>query len=127
MIDQTALAAMKDGAVLINTARGKVIDLDAVEAALRDGRLCAAGLDVLPTEPLDRSHPLIAAWIAREPWLEGRLDITPHAAFYSPESQADIRRLSSQAAADFLFAGKLRSCVNLRRLQAHGFFLDKAA
>jgi lactate dehydrogenase-like 2-hydroxyacid dehydrogenase len=124
MIDADAVARMKDGAILINTARGGLVDLDAVTAGLRSGKLCAAGLDVLPVEPLDRTHPLVAAWTAREDWLEGRLILTPHAAFFSPESLRDIRRLAMQAVIDYLPSGKLRSCVNLRQLQAHGYFPD---
>jgi len=123
MINPKTIARMKDNSILINTGRGKIIDLDAVEEGLRSGKLCAAGLDVLPVEPLERSHPLIKAWTAREDWLEGRLVITPHAAFYSPESLRDIRRLAMQAVIDYLPGGKLRSCVNLNHLQANGFFL----
>jgi lactate dehydrogenase-like 2-hydroxyacid dehydrogenase len=121
LIDAAAVAAMRPGAVLINTARGMIVDLDAVEAGLRSGRLGAAGLDVLPVEPLDRSHPLLAAWTRREPWLEGRLLVTPHAAFYTPESLVDMRRLSMLAVMEFLNHGRLRSCVNLRELGRAGF------
>jgi lactate dehydrogenase-like 2-hydroxyacid dehydrogenase len=124
MIDATAIAGMKPGAILINTARGGIVDLDAVEAGLRDGRLSGVALDVLPHEPLDRRHPLLTAWTAREPWLEGRLLITPHAAFYTPESLADMRRLSMRAVMSFVREGKLRSCVNLRELARHGFQFD---
>ena len=116
MIDETAVAAMKPGAILLNTARGALVDLDAVEAGLRSGGLCAAGLDVLPVEPLDRSHPLIAAWTRGEDWLEGRLILTPHAAFYTPESLADMRRLSVETTMDYLRHGRLRSCVNAAML-----------
>lgn len=124
MIDATAIAGMKPGAILINTARGGIVDLDAVEAGLRDGRLSGVALDVLPHEPLDRRHPLLTAWTAREQWLEGRLLITPHAAFYTPESLADMRRLSMRAVMSFVRDGKLRSCVNLRELARHGFQFD---
>jgi phosphoglycerate dehydrogenase-like enzyme len=120
LIGTRALAAAKPGAVLVNTARGGVVDLDAVEAALRDGRLVGAALDVLPVEPLDRSHPLLAAWTRREPWLEGRLIVTPHAAFYTPESLADMRRLSAEAIREFFEEGSLRSCVNRDALVAAG-------
>jgi lactate dehydrogenase-like 2-hydroxyacid dehydrogenase len=120
LIGTRALAAAKPGAVLVNTARGGVVDVDAVEAALRDGRLVGAALDVLPVEPLDRSHPLLAAWTRREPWLEGRLIVTPHAAFYTPESLADMRRLSAEAIREFFEEGSLRSCVNRDALVAAG-------
>lgn len=117
LIDDAAYAAAKPGLILINTSRGGVVDLDATERALRAGRLCAAGLDVLPVEPLDRvSHPLLAAWSRQEPWLDGRLLITPHAAFFTPESLRDMRRLSAQAVLDYLRDGRLRSCVNLESL-----------
>jgi lactate dehydrogenase-like 2-hydroxyacid dehydrogenase len=122
LIDDRSLAALKPGAILINTARGGVVDLDAVERSLRSGRLCAAALDVLPREPLDRTHPLLAAWSRGEDWLEGRLILTPHAAFYTPESLADMRRLSMLAIVGFLGEGRLRACVNLRQLAEHGHF-----
>ena len=60
MIDAAALAKMKRGAILINTARGPVVDQDAVVAALRDGRLRAAALDVTTPEPLPIDHPLFS-------------------------------------------------------------------
>jgi phosphoglycerate dehydrogenase-like enzyme len=120
LMNDAAFAAMRPDAVLINTARGGVVDLDALDRALRHGTLAAAALDVLPTEPPDRGHPLLADWAASAPWLEARLLVTPHAAFYSPESVADMRRLSMQAVADCLLHGRLRACVNLALLQAHG-------
>jgi lactate dehydrogenase-like 2-hydroxyacid dehydrogenase len=120
LIDDRAVAAMKPGAVLINTARGGVVDLDAVERGLRSGKLGAAGLDVLPQEPPDRSHPLLAAWARSEPWLEARLVVTPHAAFYTPQSLADMRRLAATAIRQYFESGRLRSCVNLAELRAHG-------
>jgi phosphoglycerate dehydrogenase-like enzyme len=49
---------MKPGAVLINTSRGPIVDEDALVAALRDGAIAAAGLDVYDTEPLPGDHPL---------------------------------------------------------------------
>ena len=49
--------------------------------------MAGAGLDVLPEEPANPRHPLIAAWTAREDWLRGRLLFTPHAAFYSPAAR----------------------------------------
>ena len=60
MIDAAALAKIKRGAILINTARGPVVDQDAVIAALRDGRLRAAALDVTTPEPLPVDHPLFS-------------------------------------------------------------------
>jgi phosphoglycerate dehydrogenase-like enzyme len=112
MIDAEALARLPKGAILVNTARGPIVNLDAVAGALRVGHLGAAGLDVLPVEPPDYEHPLLAAWRAGEDWLENRLLVTPHAAFYSDGSLIDIRRLSMITAMEFLKDGKLRACVN---------------
>jgi D-3-phosphoglycerate dehydrogenase len=83
MVNAELLVRLKPGSVLINTARGGVVDIDAVQAALDDGRLDGAGLDVLPTEPIAPQHPL-----ARHP----RVLLTPHAAFYSCESEVELRR-----------------------------------
>ena len=112
MIDETALEAIKPGAFLLNTARGGLVDLSALEAALRDGQLGGAGLDVLPQEPPDPEHPLVQAFRRREPGLDGRLLLSPHVAWFSPAGRADLRRKSAQTVRDFLYGGRLRNCVN---------------
>ncbi|WP_431284661.1 C-terminal binding protein [Humitalea sp. 24SJ18S-53] len=118
MIDARALALLPPGAVLVNTARGGIVRLDAVHAALVDGHLGAAGLDVFEDEPLNRAHPLIAAWAAGEEWLDERLILTPHSAFYSTASIRDIRRLSMQYLMAYMRHGTLRTCVNMGVLAA---------
>lgn len=66
-----AFAAMPRGSYLINIARGGIVETDALLAALREGRLAGAGLDVTDPEPLPEDHPL---------WKEPRVIITPHVA-----------------------------------------------
>jgi phosphoglycerate dehydrogenase-like enzyme len=73
MIDGAALALMRPDAVLINTARGPIVDLDALAAALRSGRLAAAGLDVLYRES-PMSHTIDTDFIAElRDWLLARI------------------------------------------------------
>jgi glyoxylate reductase len=60
LIDARALARMRPTAVLVNTSRGPVVDTDALVAALRDGTIWAAALDVTDPEPLPVGHPLVA-------------------------------------------------------------------
>ena len=113
LIGAAELARLPDGAILVNTARGPVVDLDAVAAALRSGRLAGAGLDVLPQEPPDQSPPaLLAAYRAREAWLEGRLIVTPHIAFHTPEAWADIRRKGAETMAAALFSNQPQNLID---------------
>jgi D-3-phosphoglycerate dehydrogenase/C-terminal binding protein len=112
MVDAALLRRARPGAVLINTARGPVVDLDALHAALGDGPLGGAALDVLPVEPPDPTHPLIKAHAAREAWLDGRFILTPHAAFYSADGIRDLRRKCVESAVGYLTEGRLRNCVN---------------
>ena len=106
LVNAAALAALPENAVVVNTARGTSLDLDALEAGLRSGRIAGAGLDVLPVEPPPEPvHTLLRAYRAREPWVSGRLIITPHSAFHTPEAWADIRRKSAETMRDVLLRG----------------------
>ena len=108
---------MKRGSVLLNTARGPIIDLDALYDAMKKDIVLAAGLDVLPEEPMNVENQLIKAWLSQEDWIKHRLVITPHTAFITPESLYDIRRLTARTAARFLRDGILENCVNLNEIR----------
>ncbi len=106
MVDWGLIGLMPRGGVLVNTARGEVVSLDAVERGLREGVLAGAGLDVLPEEPIpEPCHALIRAYREKEEWLQGRLVLTCHTAFYSPESFVDIRVKSVQTMRNVLVDG----------------------
>ncbi len=73
MVGYELLSLLPRGAVFVNTGRGEVVDLDAVERCLREGIISGAGLDVLPQEPIpEPAHPLIQAYRNKEEWLTGR-------------------------------------------------------
>jgi phosphoglycerate dehydrogenase-like enzyme len=116
IINADSLALLKPGAVLINTSRGPTVDIDAVHEALKDGRLAGAGLDVLPTEP-PPEHPLIRAYVEREAWIDGRLVLTPHSAFFSVPGQRDLRRKAVETMVAHLEGRGLRNCVNAQALR----------
>lgn len=84
LIDARRLALLRPGAILVNTARGALVEHAALVAALRSGHLAAAGLDVFAAEPLPPDDPLRS--------LESVV-LTPHAAWLSPEA---ARRLLHQ-------------------------------
>lgn len=107
LIDYSLLSLLPRGAVLVNTSRGEVLDLDGVERCLRENILAGAALDVVPVEPIpeDNVHSLIQAYRRKEDWLEGRMVLTCHSAFYSPESFIDIRRLSAETMRNVLIDG----------------------
>ncbi|HYE08044.1 MAG TPA: D-2-hydroxyacid dehydrogenase [Planctomycetota bacterium] len=88
LVDRRFLAALKPGAILINTGRGALIDETALANSLGDGRLRAAALDVLASEPPPADHPLIAA---TAPWAS-RLVVTPHIGWGSDEARARLVR-----------------------------------
>jgi phosphoglycerate dehydrogenase-like enzyme len=97
MANARTLGLMKPGSWLVNTARGAVVDVDAVLAALDAGRLDGAALDVLPKEPPEADHALL-----RHP----RVLLTPHAAFYSTEGERELRRKAAQNLVDWARTGR---------------------
>ena len=93
MVNDTFLRQMKPSAVLINTARGGLVDTAALTRALREGWIAGAGLDVLPEEPIAADDPLLDL---------DNVVITPHVAFYSEESLLELRRRAAQSVVDVL-------------------------
>ena len=77
LIDREALAKMKPSAILVNTARARIVDTTALIAALRQGKIAAAALDVFDEEPLPAGDPLLAL---------PNVVLTPHNAGMTPEA-----------------------------------------
>ncbi len=90
MVDAAFLSRMKPGAVLVNTARGTLVDESALEAALRSGHLAAAGLDVLSVEPMVKPVSMLAL---------DNLIVTPHVAASTAEG---LRRMAWDSAGNVL-------------------------
>jgi phosphoglycerate dehydrogenase-like enzyme len=97
MVGTRLLGLMKKGSYLVNTARGSILNLDHVLAALDTGRLDGVGLDVLPKEPPEADHPIL-----RHP----RALLTPHAAFYSVEGEKELRTKAAQNLVDWARTGR---------------------
>lgn len=92
MFDSEAFKEMRDNAVLVNTARGPVVNEDALVAALADGEIAGAGLDVRETEP-PVDEPLVGF---------ENVVLSPHAGFYSEESRKELTRTVSEDVARVL-------------------------
>jgi len=97
LINAAAFAKMKQGALLINTARGPLVDEPALVAALDSGKLGGAALDVVASEPLAKDSPLLG---------RDNVIITPHTAFYSVEALEELQTKCASDVARVLSGGK---------------------
>jgi D-3-phosphoglycerate dehydrogenase len=100
LVGARTLALMKRTPLLINTARGGLVDLEAVTVALDRGELAGVALDVFEVEPLRADHPLRT---------HPRAIITPHAAYYSIESEVELKRRAAEEVAR-AFRGEAPRC-----------------
>lgn len=102
LLNARTLAQMKPGALLINTARGAVVNEADLAAALNEGRLAGAGVDVLSVEPPATSNPLLKA---------KNCLVTPHIAWASRPARARLMHLAAENLRSFL-NGHLQNVVN---------------
>lgn len=103
MIGAAQFGVMKPTAIFVNTGRGKVVDEAALIAALREGKLAGAGLDVLEDEPPSPDNPLLSM---------PNVVVTPHVAAYSNESVIARRRRHGEEIAAVLTGRRPRNCAN---------------
>jgi D-3-phosphoglycerate dehydrogenase len=111
LINAEKLSHFKQGAVLVNAARGELVDEAALADALRFGKLSGAGLDVFAVEP-PKDSPLIGL---------ANAVFTPHIAGSTREAQEEVGTLIAQQVCDFLTDGALRNAVNLPALSGEQY------
>ncbi|MGI9488637.1 MAG: C-terminal binding protein [Geminicoccaceae bacterium] len=97
LIDKAALAAMKPGAILINTARGAIVDEKALVQALQAGRIGGAGLDVFSQEPLATSGHMLSPLFEMD-----NVILTPHLTFYTQEAMQRLEDESLERSVEIL-------------------------
>lgn len=107
LISRERIRLMKPSAILINAARGGVVNIDALAEALRGGRLGGAAIDVFPVEPKSEKEEFVSPLRGIE-----NLILTPHIGGSTEEAQANIGREVAHKLARFLAAGTTRSAVN---------------
>jgi D-3-phosphoglycerate dehydrogenase len=103
IINADALKQMKPTAFLINTARGEIVDIDALVDAVRNGVIAGAGIDVLPVEPPPPDLPILH---------EPRIIVTPHIAWASNEATVDMRRRGAEDVVRVLRGERPRTPIN---------------
>ena len=106
LFDAAAFARMQNHALLINVTRGRIVDEAALLAALTEGQIGGAGLDVVPQEPLQQDHPL---------WKMDNVIITPHTAGGSPKRDGRIVKLFCENLRRYLAGKELLSVIDKRK------------
>ncbi|MDI6600769.1 MAG: C-terminal binding protein [Thermoanaerobacteraceae bacterium] len=107
MVNKDTLSLMKPTAYLVNTARGPIVDTEALYEALKDHKIAGAALDVLEVEPPTKVNPLLTL---------DNVILTPHAAFYSEASSINLRRLAFTEVVRVLKGGYPKNFVNKKQL-----------
>jgi D-3-phosphoglycerate dehydrogenase len=103
IMNADAFAQMKPNAFLVNTARGGLVDADALVDSVRGGKIAGAALDVFETEPLPADSPL---------WNEEKIFVSPHLAWYSENAMRDVKVRATQHVVQVLRGQPPRNAVN---------------
>jgi D-3-phosphoglycerate dehydrogenase len=107
-VDAAALAQMKDGARIVNCARGELLDLEALQKALDSGHLAGASLDVFPDEPMTE-HPIFA---------HDNVVVTPHLGASTIEAQDRAGVITAEQVVAALTGGLVSNAVNIPRVHS---------
>jgi len=124
ILNEKTLAVMNKGALVINCARGGLIDEPALKAAIESGHIAGCGLDVFEDEPPSADHPLFS--------LSKHITFTPHLGASTNEAQENVGIQVAEQIRDFLTTGEIRNAINMPSLDAAalaevGPYLDLAA
>jgi D-3-phosphoglycerate dehydrogenase len=103
IINAESLSKMKDGAYLVNTSRGALVDEKALADALKSGKLGGAGLDVLTQEPPEKENPLLGL---------DNIVITPHSSFFSDESFKELKEKAARNMVEVLTGAPVSYLLN---------------
>ena len=122
LIDEARLSMMRRGAMLINNARGSIVDLEALAEAVRDGRIAGAALDVFPQEPGSSGQPF-------ESQVRGlpNVILTPHIGGSTLEAQESIAKEVAGKLASFVLHGSTTGSVNVPEVELPGRPHDRGA
>jgi D-3-phosphoglycerate dehydrogenase len=104
LLNKEAFAGMKPGVLVVNAARGGIVDEAALLAALDEGRVGGAALDVFVQEPTPRDHPLVG---------HERVICTPHLGASTEQAQINVSIGVAEQVRDFLLSGAIRNAVNV--------------
>ena len=112
MVGSDFLSKVRDGCILINTARGDIINLDELYKIMKLGKVKARGLDVLPIEGHSSEQQLVVDYENDAQWLKDRLIITPHVAYYSAEAYTELRYKAAKQIKGAIDGQEIKNCVN---------------
>ena len=115
MVNKEFINTLNNNTILVNTARGAIIeDLDVILDGLKNNKLAAVGLDVLPEEPPKQTDKLIKIWKNSEDALSDRIIINPHAGYFSSQSIKEMRVKASENMLSFLTGDKVKNIIKFK-------------
>ncbi|MBI3027447.1 phosphoglycerate dehydrogenase [Candidatus Woesearchaeota archaeon] len=112
LIGKKEFRVMKDGAIFLNMSRGFVVDMQALEKYIKNGKIRGAGIDVFPTEPRSNSEEFVSE-LRNLP----NVILTPHVAGSTEEAQQNIGQFVANKIIDFINTGNSFSSVNFPNIQ----------
>ncbi len=112
LIDEKAFAAMKDGVIFLNLARGMVVDIPALVTALKSGKVAGAGVDVFPEEPKTNQDPFVSELMGMD-----NVILSPHIGGSTEEAQEGIGNYVPERLLEYINNGSTTGSVNFPEVQ----------